>query len=131
MTREIAGGRRRGGQSSFNFNNFGFVKDTNLKFYTSVEKGFKLKFRKFWGLIPIFVKITMEKLVRSAFLPSPSLMLNRVKNTEFRSRNNSNTFKLWQINTNALRYKSDSSRPWLNKVPSAQLTLKSYLDLNI
>ena len=36
---------------------------TNLKFYTSVGKGLKLKVRKFWGLIPTFVEVTEEKLV--------------------------------------------------------------------
>ena len=36
---------------------------TNLKFYTIVAKGLKLKVRKFWGLIPTFVEITEEKLV--------------------------------------------------------------------
>ena len=34
-----------------------------LKFYTSVEKGLKLKIRKFGGLIPTFVEVTEEKLV--------------------------------------------------------------------
>ena len=28
-----------------------------LKFYTIVEKGLKLKVRKFWGLIPTFVDV--------------------------------------------------------------------------
>ena len=32
------------------------------KFYTSVEKGFKLKVRKFWGLKLEFVDVTGEKL---------------------------------------------------------------------
>ena len=36
---------------------------TNLKFYTSVVKGLKLKVRKFLGLIPKFVENTGEKLV--------------------------------------------------------------------
>ena len=31
-----------------------------LKFYNSVAKGLKLKVRKFWGLIPTFVKVTGE-----------------------------------------------------------------------
>ena len=34
----------------------------NLKFYTSVAKGLKLKVRKFWGLINIFVEVTGKKL---------------------------------------------------------------------
>ena len=45
------------------FNNLGLALGTNLKFYTSVAKGLKLKVRKFWGLIPTFVEITEEKLV--------------------------------------------------------------------
>ena len=32
-------------------------------FYTSVAKGLKLKARKFWGLIPMFAEVTMEKLL--------------------------------------------------------------------
>ena len=35
-----------------------------LKFYTIVGKGLKLKVRKFWQLIPTFVKVTGEKQVR-------------------------------------------------------------------
>ena len=34
-----------------------------LKFYTSVEKGLKLKVKKFWWLIPTFLEVTGEKLV--------------------------------------------------------------------
>ena len=49
----------------------------NFKFYTSVEKGLKLKVRKFYGLIPTFVEVTGEKLVGGPFWP-PSI-LNRVK----------------------------------------------------
>ena len=36
--------------SCFKFNNLGLALRTNSKFYTSVAKGLKLKFRKFWGL---------------------------------------------------------------------------------
>ena len=46
-----------------------------LKFYTSVTKGFKLKVRKFYRLIPTFVEVTGEKQVGSLF----SLILNRIK----------------------------------------------------
>ena len=45
-----------------------------LKFYTSVSKEFKLKVRKFWGLIPTFVKVTWKKTGRG--LPH---ILNMVK----------------------------------------------------
>ena len=62
----------------FKFNNLRLALGTNLKFYTSVAKGLKLKVRKFWGLIPTFAKVTEERLVRSAFLSSPSIF-NRVK----------------------------------------------------
>ena len=46
-----------------------------LKFYNCVAKGFKLKVRKFYRLIPTFVEVTGEKLVGSLL----SLILNRVK----------------------------------------------------
>ena len=62
----------------FKFNNLRLALGTNLKFYTSVAKGLKLKVRKFWGLIPTFAKVTEERLVRSPFLSSPSIF-NRVK----------------------------------------------------
>ena len=51
------------GWSWFKFNNLGLALGTNLKFYTSLSKGLKLKVRKFWGLIPTFVEVTGEKLV--------------------------------------------------------------------
>ena len=38
------------GRSWFKFSNLGLALGTNLKFYTSVAKGLKLKFRKFWRL---------------------------------------------------------------------------------
>ena len=43
-----------------------------LKFYISVAKGLKLKVRKFWGLIHMFVEVTEEKLVGGAFLVPPN-----------------------------------------------------------
>ena len=46
-----------------------------LKFYSGVAKGFKLKVRKFYRLIPTFAEVTGEKLVGSLL----SLILNRVK----------------------------------------------------
>ena len=46
-----------------------------LKFYAGVAKGFKLKVRKFYRLIPTFVEVTGEKQVGSLF----SLILNRIK----------------------------------------------------
>ena len=59
------------GKSWFKFNNLGLALGTNLKFYTSVAKGLKLKIRKFWGLISTFVEVTGEKLVGRAFLHPP------------------------------------------------------------
>ena len=50
-----------------------------LKFYTTVAKELKLKVRKFWGLITMFVEVTEEKLVGSLLPP----ILNRVKGTYF------------------------------------------------
>ena len=46
-----------------------------LKFCTSVVKELKLKVRKFWWLIPTFVRVTGKKLVGALFAP----ILNRVK----------------------------------------------------
>ena len=43
-----------------------------LKFYTSVAKGLKLKFRKFKGLIPKFVEVTGEKLAPKK---TPSILI--------------------------------------------------------
>ena len=59
------------GCSWFKFNNsaLGMV----LKLYTSVEKELKLKVKKFWGLIPTFIEVIGEKLVRGLFA-LPSLM---------------------------------------------------------
>ena len=59
------------------FNNLGLALGLNLKFYTSVAKGLKLKVRKFLGLIPTFVEVTGEKLVGWEFLPS---ILTRINN---------------------------------------------------
>ena len=67
------------GWSWFKFNNLGLGVRTNLKFYTSVTKGLKLKARKFWGVFPTFVEVTGEKLVGGAFLALPRPILNRVK----------------------------------------------------
>ena len=50
----------------------------NLKFYTSMVKGLKLKVRKSWGLVLTFVEVKGEKLEGGrGFLP-PSI-LNRIK----------------------------------------------------
>ena len=53
----------------FKFNNLGLALVMKLKFYTSVVKGLKLKFRKFWGISPTFVEVTGEKLVGESSWP--------------------------------------------------------------
>ena len=58
--------------SWFKFNNLGLALGAKLKFYTSLSEEFKLKVRKFLGLIITYVEVTGEKLVRVAFLPPPS-----------------------------------------------------------
>ena len=62
----------------FKFNNLGLALSSNLKFYTSVAKGSKLKIIKFLGIIPTFVEVKGEKLVVGgeggcwvSFLPHP------------------------------------------------------------
>ena len=45
----------------------------DLKFDTSVTKGLKVKVRNFGGLIPAFVEVTEENLIRGLF----TLILNR------------------------------------------------------
>ena len=74
------------GWSWFKFNNLGQTHAMNLKFYTSVAKGLKLKVRKFWGLIPAFVEVTEGKLVAGAFLtpshPRPEQSKTLMQNTE-------------------------------------------------
>ena len=60
------------GWSWFKFNNLGLALGTNLKFYTSLSKGLKLKVRKFGGLTPLLVEVTGEKLVGGPFLAPPT-----------------------------------------------------------
>ena len=55
----------------FKFNNLGLRLGTNLKFYTSLSKGLKIKARKFWGLIPTFVEDTGEKLLEGGPFCAP------------------------------------------------------------
>ena len=55
--------------SWFKFNILGMAGGMVLKFYTSITKGLKLKARKLWRLIPMFVEVSRETL---AFL-SPVL----------------------------------------------------------
>ena len=57
------------GWSWFKFNNLRLALRTNLKFYTNVAKGLKLKVKKFRRLIPTFVEVAGEKLVGGLFDP--------------------------------------------------------------
>ena len=66
------------GWSRLKFDNLRLALGTNLQFCVNVLKGLKLKFRKFWELIPMFVEVTGKKLVGEAFLALPPI-LNRVK----------------------------------------------------
>ena len=47
----------------FKFNNVGLTPGMALKFYTNMVKELKLKVRKFWELIPMFVDVVREILV--------------------------------------------------------------------
>ena len=62
------------GWSWFKFNNLWLALGTNLKFYTSLSKGLKLKGRKFLGLISTFVEVTGEKLLGGPSPPHQSWM---------------------------------------------------------
>ena len=55
------------GWSWFNFNNLGLTQGANLKFYTNVAKGLKLKVKKFLGLIPTLIEVKGKKLVVGPF----------------------------------------------------------------
>ena len=54
-----------------------------LKFYSSVAKGLKLKVRKLCELIPTFVEVTGEKLVRGPLLATINI---REKTKEKKAR---------------------------------------------
>ena len=60
------------GSSWFKFNNLGLLEGMAFIFYTSVEKGLKLKVRKFLGLIPTFAEVTDETMVGGLFAPQTS-----------------------------------------------------------
>ena len=55
------------GWSWFKFNNLGLALGKNLKFFTSVAKGLKIKVRRFWGQNSTFLENTGEKLVGGPF----------------------------------------------------------------
>ena len=52
----------------FKFNNLGLALGMALKFNTNLAERLKLKVRKFWELIPIFLEVIREKLVRGLFI---------------------------------------------------------------
>ena len=58
------------------FNNLGLALGTNLKFYTSLLKGLKLKVRKFWESILTFAEVRLFQTI-----------LNRVKRQKLKSSN--------------------------------------------
>ena len=67
------------GWSWFRFNNLGLALGKNLKFYTSVAKGLKLKVRKFWGTNFYVCRSYRGKLLgEGAFCRPPTPTLNRV-----------------------------------------------------
>ena len=57
----------------------GLTLGINLEFHTSIAKELKLSVEKIWGPIPMFTGVTREELVGRAFLPTPKLILNRIK----------------------------------------------------
>ena len=60
------------GRSWIKFNKLGLALGIALKFYIIVAKRLKLKGRKIWGLILMFVEVTGEKLVGGGgFCPPP------------------------------------------------------------
>ena len=75
-------GVERGGSgrwSQFKFNNLQLPLDMGLILCINVEKGLKLKVRKFQRLVPTFVEVTEEKLAWGFFPPS-RIRLNSRKN---------------------------------------------------
>ena len=65
------------GCSWFKFSNLELALDMALKVYTSVTKELKLKVRKIWELIPMFVEVTGEKLVGDELPPPFSIGLKK------------------------------------------------------
>ena len=80
------------GWSWFKFNNLGLALGANLKFYTSLSKGLKLKVRKFWRLILTFVDVTGGKLVGGFFAMPP--ILNRISPFTDENQGNANQASL-------------------------------------
>ena len=51
----------------FKFNNLALALGMALKFNSNVAEKLKLKVRKFWEVIPIFVEVIREKLIGGLF----------------------------------------------------------------
>ena len=84
--------------SWFKFNNLRLALGTNLKFYTCVAKGLKLKVRKFWELTPTFVEVTWEKLVGwGGLFVLATPVLNRVNVICFSARFCDNSLSLLKM----------------------------------
>ena len=64
------------GWSWFKFNNLGVALGTNLKFYTSLSKGSKLKVRKFWRANSYVCRSYRGKTGRGAFLHFSIILQN-------------------------------------------------------
>ena len=64
--------------SWFQFNNVGLALRMVLEFCASLGKWLKLKFREFWGLIPMFVEVTGENLVVGSLFAPPILTSAKV-----------------------------------------------------
>ena len=67
------------GWSWFKLNNYGLALGTDLKFYTSVAKAFKLKVRKFRRLTSMFGEVTEEKLLRGGGGKSGKLSRTQIR----------------------------------------------------
>ena len=72
--------------------NLGLAIGMVMKFYNSVVNGLKLKVRKFWGLIPTFVEVTVEKLVGGGGGTFCGRILNRVKGSNYNSKTTNSNF---------------------------------------
>ena len=94
------------GWSWFKFNNSGLALGTNLKFFTSVATGLKLKVTKFWRLNPTFVEVTGEKLVGGTLFIPPILSTVFIpkyfydKDTDDNNGNNKNDNNINNYNDN-------------------------------
>ena len=92
----------------FKFNNLGLVLDMNLKFYTNLAKGLKLKTRRFWGLVPMFVEVRGEKTSRGGLF-SLSIFLRELGFSNFVDLLNISSSENYQGTHNSQINSQDSS----------------------